>query len=136
MSQPAILVEKVSKRYQLGTAGDRFRYRTLRESVVDATAAPIRRFRKLRGAATPSETIWALKDVSFDVQPGEVLAVGDAEFQKKCLSRMGRVAKEGRTVIFVSHHMAAIQQYAGAPSFSVRAVCMRMDLWSRLWRST
>jgi lipopolysaccharide transport system ATP-binding protein len=39
----------------------------------------------------------------------EVLAVGDAEFQKKCLGKMGEVAKEGRTVLFVSHNMAAIQ---------------------------
>jgi lipopolysaccharide transport system ATP-binding protein len=38
----------------------------------------------------------------------EVLAVGDAEFQKKCLGKMGEVAKEGRTVLFVSHNMAAI----------------------------
>jgi lipopolysaccharide transport system ATP-binding protein len=37
----------------------------------------------------------------------EVLAVGDAEFQKKCLGKMGDVAKEGRTVLFVSHNMAA-----------------------------
>ncbi|MEW6455189.1 MAG: polysaccharide ABC transporter ATP-binding protein [Acidobacteriota bacterium] len=39
----------------------------------------------------------------------EVLAVGDAAFQKKCLGKMGDVAKEGRTVLFVSHNMAAIQ---------------------------
>jgi lipopolysaccharide transport system ATP-binding protein len=39
----------------------------------------------------------------------EVLAVGDAQFQQKCLGKMGEVAKEGsRTVIFVSHQMAAI----------------------------
>jgi lipopolysaccharide transport system ATP-binding protein len=38
----------------------------------------------------------------------EVLAVGDAAFQKKCLGRMGSVAREGRTVLFVSHHMPAI----------------------------
>ena len=38
----------------------------------------------------------------------EVLAVGDAEFQKKCLSKMEDVGKEGRTVLFVSHNMAAI----------------------------
>ena len=36
----------------------------------------------------------------------EVLAVGDAEFQKKCLGKMGEVAKSGRTVLFVSHNMA------------------------------
>jgi len=39
----------------------------------------------------------------------EVLAVGDAEFQRKCLGRMGDVAREGRTVLFVSHQMEAIQ---------------------------
>ena len=39
----------------------------------------------------------------------EVLAVGDAEFQKKCLGKMGDVAKTGRTVLFVSHNMTAIK---------------------------
>ena len=38
----------------------------------------------------------------------EVLAVGDAEFQKKCLGKMGAVSHEGRTVLFVSHNMSAI----------------------------
>ena len=38
----------------------------------------------------------------------EVLAVGDAEFQKKCLNKMEDVGKEGRTVLFVSHNMAAV----------------------------
>ena len=38
----------------------------------------------------------------------EVLAVGDAAFQKKCLGKMGDVTHEGRTVLFVSHNMAAI----------------------------
>jgi len=39
----------------------------------------------------------------------EVLAVGDAEFQKKCLGKMGDVASHGRTIIFVSHNMTAVQ---------------------------
>jgi lipopolysaccharide transport system ATP-binding protein len=39
----------------------------------------------------------------------EVLAVGDAEFQRKCLGKMSEVATEGRTVLFVSHNMAAVQ---------------------------
>lgn len=38
----------------------------------------------------------------------EVLAVGDAEFQKKCLGKMSEVGKDGRTVLFVSHNMGAI----------------------------
>jgi lipopolysaccharide transport system ATP-binding protein len=40
----------------------------------------------------------------------EVLAVGDAQFQKKCLGKMEDVAKRGRTVLFVSHNMNAIEQ--------------------------
>jgi lipopolysaccharide transport system ATP-binding protein len=39
----------------------------------------------------------------------EILAVGDAEFQKKCLGKMNDVAKGGRTVLFVSHDLAAVQ---------------------------
>jgi lipopolysaccharide transport system ATP-binding protein len=39
----------------------------------------------------------------------EVLAVGDAQFQKKCLGKMGDVAREGRTVLFVSHNLAAVE---------------------------
>src|SRR5262249_42249846 len=38
----------------------------------------------------------------------EVLAVGDAAFHKKCLGKMGEVAGQGRTVLFVSHNLAAI----------------------------
>jgi len=38
----------------------------------------------------------------------EVLAVGDADFQRKCLGKMGDVAQQGRTVLFVSHNMSAI----------------------------
>jgi lipopolysaccharide transport system ATP-binding protein len=39
----------------------------------------------------------------------EVLAVGDAAFQKKCLGKMGSISKAGRTVLFVSHNMSAVQ---------------------------
>ena len=47
----------------------------------------------------------------------EVLAVGDIAFQKKCLGKMGAVAREGRTVLFVSHNMATMQ-----------ALCQRLFL--------
>lgn len=43
----------------------------------------------------------------------EVLAVGDAEFQKKCLGKMKEVGSEGRTVLFVSHNMTAIRHLCG-----------------------
>jgi lipopolysaccharide transport system ATP-binding protein len=43
----------------------------------------------------------------------EVLAVGDAAFQRKCLGKMGEAAREGRTVLFVSHNMGAISALCG-----------------------
>ncbi|GAB4257055.1 MAG: ABC transporter ATP-binding protein [Deferrisomatales bacterium] len=39
----------------------------------------------------------------------EVLAVGDAEFQRKCIGKMGEVSRSGRTILFVSHNMTAVQ---------------------------
>jgi len=47
----------------------------------------------------------------------EVLAVGDAEFQKKCLGKMDEVSKAGRTVLFVSHNLAAIEALCGHALF-------------------
>jgi len=44
----------------------------------------------------------------------EVLAVGDAAFQRKCLGKIGEVAKAGRTVLFVSHNMTAVEQLCTA----------------------
>jgi lipopolysaccharide transport system ATP-binding protein len=52
----------------------------------------------------------------------EVLAVGDAAFQKKCLGKMGDVAKHGRTVLFVSHNLGAIR------SLCTRALVLRGGL--------
>jgi lipopolysaccharide transport system ATP-binding protein len=43
----------------------------------------------------------------------EVLAVGDARFQVKCIGKMGEVAKSGRTILFVSHNMGAVLQLCG-----------------------
>lgn len=40
----------------------------------------------------------------------EVLAVGDAQFQRKCLGKMGKATQDGRTVLFVSHNMGAVSQ--------------------------
>ncbi|MBW3607470.1 MAG: ABC transporter ATP-binding protein [Actinobacteria bacterium] len=43
----------------------------------------------------------------------EVLAVGDAAFQKRCMGKMGEAARSGRTVLFVSHNLAAIESLCG-----------------------
>src|ERR1700733_14873553 len=49
----------------------------------------------------------------------EVLSVGDAAFQKKCLGKMGHASREGRTILFVSHNMAAVK------ALSTRAILMK-----------
>jgi lipopolysaccharide transport system ATP-binding protein len=227
MTNTAIRVDNITKQYQIGTAGTRLGERTLREVIADATAAPARWLRKPQENGAGQETLWALKDVSFEVAPGEVvgiigrngagkstllkvlsriaeptsgrveihgrvasmlevgtgfhpeltgreniflngailgmtrseihqkldeivafaelekfldtpvkryssgmylrlafavaahlepeilvvdevLAVGDAQFQKKCIGKMGDVASGGRTVLFVSHNMGAV----------------------------
>ncbi len=56
----------------------------------------------------------------------EVLAVGDAGFQKRCIGKMGEVAKGGRTVLFVSHNMQAIQSLCRRV---VRIDCGRIAEW-------
>jgi lipopolysaccharide transport system ATP-binding protein len=59
----------------------------------------------------------------------EVLAVGDAEFQKKCLGKMGEVSKgEGRTVLFVSHNIGAIQQLCNKGVFLQNGVVLEYGL--------
>src|SRR5579859_7282039 len=102
MTQPALRVDNLSKQYQIG-AND-LQHRGIREAITDAVAAPFRRFQKLRGVA--AETIWALKDVSFEVQPGEVVGIigrngAGKSTLLKVLSRIteptdGRVELRGR----------------------------------------
>ncbi len=229
MSNPAIIVDQLGKRYKIGVRESRteLKHRRLSEALTGLITAPWRRFRTLSEQTTAENEFWALNDVSFEVQPGEVvgiigrngagkstllkilsriteptkgqaiirgrvgsllevgtgfnpeltggeniylngallgmrkteieakfdeivafagidkfldtpvkryssgmyvrlafavaahlepeilivdevLAVGDAEFQRKCLGKMSSVAKHGRTVLFVSHQLAAV----------------------------
>src|SRR5438874_1302829 len=108
MSDIAISVEQLSKSFKIDHESiGRRAYRTLHDDLI---GLPKRLLSRLsRNGRSTSEIFWALKNISFEVKQGEVLAVGDAEFQKKCLGKMDDVVtKEGRTIMFVSHNIDAI----------------------------
>ena len=73
MALPIITVENLGKTYKLGLKEQK--YPTFREALVGAVQAPLRRFRHLSNGVSQDETFWALKDVSFEVQRGEVVGI-------------------------------------------------------------
>ncbi len=74
MTDLAIRVENLGKQYRIGASPDK--YNTLRDSIVGAIKSPIRRLRQgFMPVDDEDSTIWALKDVSFDVKQGQVLGV-------------------------------------------------------------
>lgn len=73
MTLPAISVRGLGKMYRL--AHESKRTDSFREAITSTVLAPFRRLRQLRGTDEKMEDFWALKDVSFDVQPGEVVGI-------------------------------------------------------------
>src|SRR5438874_2214044 len=75
---PAIRVENVSKHYHLGALKKNGKYGTLRESIMGAVSAPIKRLRRMRAGKpdeVADESLWALRDVSFTIRPGESVGI-------------------------------------------------------------
>lgn len=73
MDRAAIQVEVLGKRYRIGQLAER--HDTLRDALADLALAPVRRLRALRRSDGANDFIWALKDLDFTVQPGEVVGV-------------------------------------------------------------
>ena len=106
MSKFAIKVENLGKEYIIGGAEQR--YDSFRSMLSSILVAPFKKIRKLGGKAIDEEFFWALKDISFEVQQGEVLGIigGNGAGKStllKVLSRIttpteGRAATRGRVV--------------------------------------
>lgn len=102
--RPIIEVQGVSKQYRVGTRAAQ--YSTLREAIAGAVQVPFRRLRE--NSDGRADTIWALKDVTFDVKPGEAVGIigrngAGKSTLLKVLSRIteptsGRIALYGRVV--------------------------------------
>ena len=73
MKSTALRVEGLGKEYQLGVR-DKC-YSTFREAIINGLSAPWRRFQKLSGRASQDERFWALRDVGFEVEPGDVVGI-------------------------------------------------------------
>ncbi|MEO9114774.1 MAG: ABC transporter ATP-binding protein [Gemmatimonadaceae bacterium] len=73
MTASALSVEGIGKLYQL--AHQAGRHATFRDALTALALAPLRRLRQLRGTDKSMEDFWALKDISFEVQPGEVVGI-------------------------------------------------------------
>ena len=75
----AISVKNIGKRYKIGAAQQKFQYNMFRDVIMDTLMTPVRVYRALRGqgmrGAAHTSTIWALKDVSFDLEEGKVLGI-------------------------------------------------------------
>ncbi len=103
MATPAIKVEGLGKRYRLTHGEQREGYRTLRDSIVSAVKSPFRK-------KSTTEEFWALDDVSFEVQPGEVVGIigRNGAGKSTLLKILSRITKPTRGHIEINGRVGSL----------------------------
>jgi lipopolysaccharide transport system ATP-binding protein len=143
MSNSVIKVEHLSKQYRIGA---REGYKTFRETLVDAAKAPLQGLSKVfnrrsavGGRSSGDDTIWALKDVSFEVKQGEVIGVigrngAGKSTLLKILSRItepteGRVELRGRVGSLLEVGTGFHPELTGHENIYLYGAILGMDRW-------
>lgn len=108
MTKYAIQVEDLSKEYIIGGAEQR--HDSFREMLTGALTAPIRKLRKLGGTASEEERFWALEDVSFNVEQGQVLGIigRNGAGKSTLLKILSRITAPSRGKIEVRGRLASL----------------------------
>ena len=114
----AVQVQNLGKRYRIGLARSRFQYGMLRDVLADAIQAPLRSLRAMRRTGTPGrrrpssdgEHIWALNDVSFDLDEGKVLGIvgRNGAGKSTLLKILSRVTEPTRGTVMVRGRVGSL----------------------------
>jgi lipopolysaccharide transport system ATP-binding protein len=108
MTRPAIVIDDISKAYRIGLKEEV--YPTFREMIARAAKAPLRRLRDFGERGTEADTFWALRHVSCEVQPGEVVGiVGQNGAGKSTLLKiLSRITEPTEGCIRLRGHVASL----------------------------
>src|SRR5512143_3575868 len=110
----AIRVDHLSKRYRIGAAQTKFRYGMMRDVLVDVALSPVRIVRALTGkgmrGSNATASIWALDDVSFDVEEGRVLGIvgRNGAGKSTLLKVLSRVTEPTRGLVTVRGRVGSL----------------------------